>query len=221
MFARHGTWPQPPEIPLSAAFVTGGESSPFMLGPVVGGRQGLRMHGTSLDWQYPAVAARAIASGRVWAWAGRLPGASRRQPADQRHPGTDPQPEPNRTRLATGWRRVTATADADATAAGFQFATEAVAGTMYYVGHNRNFGNYRADEGIGSTSTRRKRGPVDYDLQSPVRHPWHGWCLNTESGDRDGMETVLADSEHCAHSGQLCPAAVSPVMGPGLVHSSF
>ena len=84
MFARHGTWPQPPEIPLSAAFVTGGESRPFMLGPVVGGRQGLRMHGTSLDWQYPAVAARAIASGRVWAWAGRLPGATR--PASSSRP---------------------------------------------------------------------------------------------------------------------------------------
>ena len=48
--------------------------------------------------------------------------------------------------FTTGWKRVTATADADATAAGFQFATEAVAGTMYYVGHNQNFGNYRSTD---------------------------------------------------------------------------
>ena len=41
---------------------------------------------------------------------------------------------------------MTATADADATAAGFQYATETVAGTMYCIGHNRNFGHHRATD---------------------------------------------------------------------------
>ena len=48
--------------------------------------------------------------------------------------------------FATSWQRVTATADADATAPGFQFAAEGVAGTMFYIGHNENFGNYRATD---------------------------------------------------------------------------
>ena len=76
--------------------------------------------------------------------AGRRDGNRRRRPADQRRPGTDDQPEPDRTRLATVWKRVTATADADA--AGFQYATEAVAGTMYCIGHNENFGNHRSTD---------------------------------------------------------------------------
>ena len=82
--------------------------------------------------------------------------------------------------FTTGWRRVTAIADADATAAGFQFATEAVAGTMYYVGHNQNFGNYRSTDAdfvttpatprlrIGQGHSRREtddeRKDVDFDV---------------------------------------------------------
>ena len=46
-----------PEGPVVCRLCDGRESLPFMLGPVVGGRKGLRMHGTSLDWKFPAVAA--------------------------------------------------------------------------------------------------------------------------------------------------------------------
>ena len=78
---------------------------------------------------------------------GTGPVGNRGRPCRQRHPGTDPQPEPDRVLLATGWQRATATTDEDATAAGFQFTTEAVADTMYYVGHNKNFGNVRIHDG--------------------------------------------------------------------------
>ena len=111
--------------------------------------------------------------------AGRRDGNRGRQLADQRHPGTDPPPEPDRARLATGWQRATATAVASASAAEFQFTTEAVAGTMYCIGHNRNFGNHRATDpdfvtapaiprlGIGlahaATETDDQRDDVDFD----------------------------------------------------------
>ena len=81
--------------------------------------------------------------------------------------------------FATSWQRVTATADADATAAGFQFAAEGVAGTMFYIGHNENFGNYRSADPdfvtapatprlrIGLAHSRREtddqREDVDFD----------------------------------------------------------
>ena len=55
--------------------------------------------------------------------------------------------------------------------------------------HERNCRRAQACRHQGSDQRPRdgNRAPVDYDLQSPVRHPWHGWCLNTESGDRDGL----------------------------------
>ena len=80
--------------------------------------------------------------------------------------------------FATSWQRVTATADADA-AAGFRFAAEGVAGTMFYIGHNENFGNYRSTDPdfvtapatprlrIGLAHSRREtddeRDAVDFD----------------------------------------------------------
>ena len=47
--------------------------------------------------------------------------------------------------FATSWQRVTATVDADA-AAGFRFTAEGIAGTMFYIGHNEHFGNYRSTD---------------------------------------------------------------------------
>ena len=63
--------------------------------------------------------------------------------------------------FSTGWRRVTADTDADAsdtttddTANGFQIATAAIdAGMMYYIGYNENFANYKATSGLVTTPT--------------------------------------------------------------------
>ena len=81
--------------------------------------------------------------------------------------------------FANSWQRVTATTDADATAAGFQFEAEGIAGTMFYIGHNENFGNYRSTDPdfvtapatprlrIGLAHSRREtdaqREDVDFD----------------------------------------------------------
>ena len=55
---------------------------------------------------------------------------------------------------------MTATVDAD----GFQFTTEAVAGTMYYIGHNENFDNYR------STDPDFVTGPLTLRLRIGLVH---------------------------------------------------
>ena len=75
MFARHGTWPQPPKAPLSAAFVMEGNPLPFMLGPVVGGVAGADAAAVLAegDVQDPVVGvldARCLrtAPAAVWPW---------------------------------------------------------------------------------------------------------------------------------------------------------
>ena len=79
--------------------------------------------------------------------------------------------------FTTGWQRVTATTDADATAAGFQFTTEAVAGTMYYVGHNENFGNYRTTDADFVTV------PATPRLRIGLAH-----SANETNGERDDVD---------------------------------
>ena len=79
--------------------------------------------------------------------------------------------------FTTGWQRVTATTDADADTAGFQFTTEAVAGTMYYIGHNVNFGNYR------STDTDFATSPSTPRLRIGLAH-----SANETNGERDDVD---------------------------------
>ena len=86
--------------------------------------------------------------------------------------------------FSTGWRRVTAATDADAsdtteddTANGFQIATAAIdAGMMYYVGYNENFGNYKAASGLTTTPTTPR-------LRIGLAH-----SANETDGERDDVD---------------------------------
>ena len=86
--------------------------------------------------------------------------------------------------FSTGWRRVTAATDADAsdtteddTANGFQIATAAIdAGMMYYVGYNENFANYKAASGLTTTPTTPR-------LRIGLAH-----SANETDGERDDVD---------------------------------
>ena len=91
--------------------------------------------------------------------------------------------------LTTGWKRVTATADADATAAGFQFTTEAVAGTMYYVGHNENFGNYR------STDPDFVTGPATPRLRIGLAHSGNETDDQRDDVDFEACRIRITDAD--------------------------
>ena len=84
-----------------------------------------------------------------------------------------------------------ATADADATAAGFRFATKAVAGAMYCIGHNENFGNYRSIEAEFVT------GPASPRLRIGLAHS--GRETDDERADVDfdacRIRIVVADGD--------------------------
>ena len=91
----------------------------------------------------------------------------------------------------TGWKRVTATADSDATAAGFRFATEAVAGAMYCIGHNENCGNYR------STDPDFVTGPAPPRLCIGLAHSGRGTDDERKDVDFDAcrIRIVVGDGD--------------------------
>ena len=98
--------------------------------------------------------------------------------------------------FATSWQRVTATTDADATAAGFQFAAEGVAGTMFYIGHNENFGNYR------STDPDFVTAPATPRLRIGLAHSRRETDAQREDVDFDAYRIRILDED-----GDAVPAA--------------
>ena len=98
--------------------------------------------------------------------------------------------------FATSWQRVTATADADATAAGFQFAAEGVAGTMFYIGHNENFGNYRSTDPDFVTT------PATPRLRIGLAHSRRETDAQRENVDFDAYRIRILDAD-----GDAVPAA--------------
>ena len=84
---------------------------------------------------------------------------------------------------------MTAGTDADETADGFQFATEAVAGTMYCVGHNQNFGNHR------STAPDFVTGPATPRLRIGLAHAANETDDQRKDVDFDACRIRIVDAD--------------------------